>query len=111
MMFKRELLDLVLSGVKTQTRRLHRRVLREGRIYALKRNWIESTGKYIKITRVARQRLRDVSEEEAVKEGFSSIEEFQKVWIRINGSWDPEMEVVVYDFEIAEPPPKQSRLT
>ena len=111
MMFKRELLDLVVSGKKTQTRRLHKRVLREGRIYALKRSWIESTGDYIKITRVTRQRLGEVNEDEAAKEGFSSIEEFQKAWIRINGSWDPEMEVIVYDFELTEPPPKQSRLT
>jgi hypothetical protein len=110
MMFKRDLLDLVLSGVKTQTRRLHKRVLREGRIYTLKRNWSESTGKHIKITRVTHQRLGDVSEEEADKEGFSSIDEFRSAWIRINGSWDPDMVVTVYDFELTEPPPKQSRL-
>ena len=110
MMFKRELLDLVVSGKKTQTRRLHKRVLREGRIYALKRSWIESTGDYIKITRVTRQKLGEVTEEEAEKESFSSIDEFRIAWIRINGSWDPETMVVVYDFELTDPPPKQSRL-
>jgi len=111
MMFKRELLDLVISGKKTQTRRLHRRVLREGRIYALKRSWIESTGDYIKITKVTHQKLGDVSEEEAHKEGFSGLEEFRNAWISINGRWEPEMIVTVYEFELAEPPPKQSRLT
>ena len=111
MMFKRELLDLVISGKKTQTRRLHKRVLKEGRIYALKRSWIKSTGDYIKITKVARQRLGEVTEEEAEKEGFNSLEEFRNAWVRINGSWDPDMEVVVYDFKLTDPPPKQSRLT
>jgi hypothetical protein len=110
MMFKRELLDLVISGKKTQTRRLHKRVLKVGRIYALKRSWIEFTGDYIKIIRVTRQKLSEVNEDEAGKEGFGSIEEFQKAWIRINGSWNPEMEVIVYDFELTDPPPKQSRL-
>jgi hypothetical protein len=110
MMFKKELLDLVVSGRKTQTRRLHKRLLKDGRIYALKRSWIESTGDYIKITRVTHQKLGEVTEEEAGKEGFSSLEEFRNVWIRINGSWDPEMEVVVYDFELTDPPPKQRKL-
>ena len=109
-MFKKDLLNLVVSGRKTQTRRLHKNILREGRIYALKRSWIESTGDYIKITKVTRQKLGDVTEEEAVKEGFSNIDEFRSAWIRINGSWNPEMEVTVYEFELAEPPPKRSRV-
>ena len=111
MMFNKELLDLVLSGRKTQTRRLHRRALKEGRVYALKRSWFKSTGDYVKITGVTRQRLRDVTEEDAWKEGFKSLEEFRAAWIEINGSWEPDTEVVVYDFELAEPPPKQTHLT
>jgi len=110
MMFKKDLLEMVLSGAKTQTRRLHKNVLKVGRIYSVKRNWFNCTGDYIRIVRVYRQKLGDVSEEEAVKEGFSSLEEFQKAWIRINGIWDPEMEVVVYEFELAEPSPKRSRV-
>lgn len=110
MMFKKSLLELVLSGLKTQTRRLHKHTLKKGRTYILKKNWVKNTGEYIKINRVAHQRLGDITEEDAEKEGFSSIEEFRKVWISINGSWDPDTEVVVYDFEITDPPPKQSRL-
>lgn len=110
MMFKKDLLELVLSGLKTQTRRLHKHTLKEGRIYSLKRTWIKTTGKYIKITRVSHQKLGDITEDEAEKEGFSSIEEFRKAWIRINGSWVPDMEVVVYDFELTDAPPRQSRL-
>jgi len=109
-MFKKDLLDLVLSGRKTQTRRRHKNPLKEGRIYAVKRNWLEATGEYIRITKVYPQKLGDVSEEEAIKEGFSGLDKFREAWIRINGNWDPEMEVTVYEFELAEPPPKQSRL-
>ena len=109
-MFKRDLLEKVLSGLKTQTRRLHTKTLRKGKIYALKKNWIENTGKYIKITKVYPQKLSDITQEEAKKEGFSSLDKFREAWIRINGSWDPEMIVTVYEFELAEPPPKQSRI-
>jgi len=110
MMFKRELLDLVISGRKTQTRRRHKNLLKEKQKYVVKRNLYKNTEYYIQIKKVYPQKLGDVSEEEARKEGFSGLNEFRDAWIRINGSWDPEMDVVVYEFELKEPPPKQSRL-
>lgn len=110
MMFKKDFLEMVLSGRKTQTRRRRKRTLRKGRIYAVKKNWIETTGEYIRITKVYPQKLSDVSEEEARKEGFSGLDKFRDAWIRINGSWDPDMVVTVYEFELADSPPKQSKL-
>jgi len=59
---------------------------------------------------VIRQKLGDFTPEEAGKEGFSGLDKFREAWIRINGSWDTEMVITVYEFELAEPPPKQSRL-
>jgi hypothetical protein len=110
MMFKKALLEMVLSGRKTQTRRLHKNLLKEKQKYVVKRNWYNNTEYYIQIKKVYPQKLGDVSEEEAIKEGFSGLDKFREAWIRINGNWDPEMEVTVYEFELAEPPPKQSRL-
>ena len=110
MMFKKDLIDLVVSGRKTQTRRLHKNPLKEKQKYVIKRNWYNNTEHYIQIKKVYPQKLGDVSEEEARKEGFSGLDEFRDAWIRINGSWDPDMVVTVYEFELAEPPPKQSRL-
>ena len=110
MMFKKDLLEKVISGLKTQTRRLHKKTLRKGKIYALKKNWLENTGEYIKITKVYHQKLSEITQEEIIKEGFSSLEEFRDAWIRINGSWETETIVKVYEFELAEHPPKQSRL-
>ena len=111
MMFKKDLLEMVLSGRKTQTRRRHKNPLKEKQKYVVKKNWYNNTEYYIRITRVYPQKLGDVSEEEAHKEGFSGLDKFRDAWIRINGSWDPDMVVTVYEFELAEPPPKQSRLT
>jgi hypothetical protein len=110
MMFKKDLLEMVLSGRKTQTRRLHKNLLKEKQKYVVKRNWYKNTEYYIQIKKVYPQKLGDVSEEEAIKEGFSGLDKFREAWIRINGSWNPEMVVTVYEFELAEPPPKQSRL-
>jgi len=110
MMFQRELLDLVISGKKTQTRRLHKHPLKEKQKYVIKRNWYKNTEHYIQIKKVYPQKLSDVTQEEAIKEGFSGLDEFREAWIRINGSWDPEMFVTVYEFELAKPPPKQRRL-
>ena len=111
MMFKKDLLDMVLSGRKTQTRRLHKHALKVGRTYKVNKNYFETTGEYIRITKVFPQKLINITQEEIIKEGFSNLEEFREAWIRINGNWDPNMVVTVYEFELAEPPPKQSRLT
>jgi hypothetical protein len=110
MIFKKDLLEMVISGAKTQTRRRHKNLLKEKQKYVVKRNWYENTEYYIQIKKVYPQKLSDVSEEEAHKEGFSSLDEFRDAWIRINGSWDLDEVVTVYEFELAEPPPKQSRL-
>jgi hypothetical protein len=108
MMFNKDLLEMVLSGRKTQTRRRHKQPLKEKQKYVVKRNWYKNTEQYIQIKKVYPQKLGDVSEEEATKEGFSGLDKFRDAWIRINGSWDPEMEVTVYEFELAEPPPERS---
>jgi hypothetical protein len=110
MMFNKDLLEMVLSGRKTQTRRRHKHPLKEKQKYVVKRNWYKNTEQYIQIKKVYPQKLGDVTQEEARKEGFSGLDEFREAWIRINGSWDPDMVVTVYEFELAKPPPKQRRL-
>jgi len=37
-------------------------------------------------------------------EGGYTVAEFKEVWRRINGSWDPNEVVVVYDFKVVETP-------
>jgi hypothetical protein len=101
-LFKTHLLALVLQGRKTQTRRTSRYELTVGRIYTVKTNLYGQPQGYIKITQKYRQRLGDVSEPEAKAEGFNSIEEFQKAWKAINGSWNPEQIVTAYEFELVE---------
>ena len=99
-LFKRPLLFLVLKRRKTQTRRIHKRELKQGRIYPITDRWFSKPKGYIKIIRKYRQRLADITLEEIQKEGFNTLEEFKAAWIKINGSWNPEQTVIVYEFEL-----------
>lgn len=95
--FKRSFIPLILSGHKTQTRRIEGRY-RPGEIYR-----VNSTEIWILITCRYRQRLGDISPEEARREGFSSIEEFRRAWKKIFGSWNPDMQVWAYEFKVISP--------
>ena len=99
-LFKRHLLRLVLQRRKPQTRRTSRYELTAGRVYPIKDNYCGQPRGYIKITQKFKQRLGDISEPEARAEGFNSIEEFQRAWKAIYGSWNPEQVVIAYEFEL-----------
>jgi hypothetical protein len=101
-LFKRHLLQLVLQGRKTQTRRIHRYELTPGRIYPVKASYCEWPRGHIRITQKWKQRLGDISEPEARAEGFTSIEDFQRAWAAIYGSWNPDLVVVAYQFELVQ---------
>ena len=104
MIFSEEHIQLILEGKKTQTRRRHVRVLKVGRIYRIQTNWYEWTDIRILITRAFQQRLGDITEEDAKKEGGYTVEEFRRVWEQINGVYDPEEIVTVYEFRLYHPP-------
>jgi len=103
MIFQKEHIRLILEGKKTQTRRRHVRVLKLGRVYRIQRSWYEWTDIRIVITRAFQQRLGDITEEDAEKEGGYAIEEFRKTWEKINGNWDSAEVVWVYEFKVYQP--------
>ena len=103
--FKRSFLPLILEGRKTQTRRIEGRY-RPGEIYRVNRTEV-----WILITRKYQQRLGEISLEEARKEGFSSPEEFRQAWIKIFGSWNPDLQVWAYEFRLISPRYLQSVYT
>ena len=100
--FKRRLLQLVLQGLKIQTRRTHKHEWKIGKTYAIRDQWFSNPQGYITITRRFKQRLAEISHVDARKEGFSSLEAFQKAWTEIYGAWDPEQLVTVYEFKTAK---------
>ena len=102
MIFKKEHITLILEGKKTQTRRRHRHILKEGKVYDIKTDYYHRTGDKIQITAVRRQRLGDMTPNEAQAEGGYTLEEFKEVWRRISGDWDPDEVVVVYEFRLSQ---------
>ena len=91
MLFQKEHVDLIISGRKTQTRRIwKRRMAKPGAIHKCK------TARYskdyfarIEILEVYKERFGNVSEDDAKAEGYLSKHEFTNAFFRINGiSWE-----------------------
>jgi hypothetical protein len=102
MIFREEHMELILRGMKTVTRRRHKYPRKAGKVYRTKKDWYHYRDVWILITRVYRQRLVDVTEDDAQKEGGYTLEEFKKLWERINGGWDPDEVVWVYEFKVVD---------
>jgi len=104
MLFKRHHIKKILQGRKTQTRRTSRRKYKIGRYYAIRDHWFGKPQGHIIITRCFEQKLGEISLEDVKKEGFNSLEEFQKAWVNIYGEWNLEQMVTVYEFVYVEKP-------
>lgn len=100
--FKRKYLEAVTSGRKTQTRRTHKGEWKIGRRYSIRARWFDKPEAKILVTRKFKQRLGDITQEDALKEGFNTIQEFREAWTEINGSWNPDQIVTVYEFTLQE---------
>lgn len=102
MLFHQKHIQSILSGIKTATRRDWKTPHAiEGGTYKCKTKMIS---KYhfakIKATQIYKQKLKDMTEEDAKKEGGYTLEEFKKIWVEIYYKWDPEWEVTVIEFEL-----------
>ncbi len=116
MIFKQ--VDEILSGKKTQTRRLvkgNESIVGDVVLSGLRDKWVK-TRTYaiqphrtapgiithrIKITSLHCERLHEISEADAIAEGVANVDEYTKLWEEINGkkSWDKNPLVWVIEFE------------
>jgi hypothetical protein len=113
--------DLVLSGRKTQTRRvikpneaavrtrdneiqsiLHNNRTKwvVGKIYAVQPARAQTQVAQIKITGLSSESVGRISNEDALAEGFDSPEAFFEVWKRMHGEDSLELQVWVVTFEL-----------
>ena len=99
MLFKEKHIKKIVRGEKTMTRRTHKLTLKVGKIYSIRSRYFEKSKEYIKITRKFQQRLGDITLEDIRKEGYETLEGFKCAWIEINGKWNPDQLVWVYEFE------------
>lgn len=112
MIFKPELAAKVLTGRKTQTRRVvsgnprspwaeERCMYQEGRVYAVQPGRGKTAIGRIRVLEVRQTTLGSLTHEEAVAEGFASIYDFKGAWREINGVWWPKTVVWALTFEVA----------
>jgi len=102
MLFKKYHIEMIKSGLKTETRRnWKKQMVKENRIYPVQIKMFEpkTLCPLIKVNYVFRQRLGDMSEIEAYKEGGYTLQEFKKIFSDINGYWDDNLNVYVIGFE------------
>jgi hypothetical protein len=103
MLYRKDSREKILAGKKTQTRRRQpKRMLKVGKIYRIKEDWYTWTHSQIRITRRFKQRLGDITQKEIQKEGYDKLEDFKEAWEEINGNWDPNEVVVVYEFKFVK---------
>ncbi|NPV80716.1 MAG: ASCH domain-containing protein [Firmicutes bacterium] len=99
-LFKPEHVEPILAGRKTQTRRVGKKRWNVGSIHQARLNYYAKPFARIKILAVRQERLGDISEEDARREGYGSVEEYRKVFERIYGRWVPDEMVWAIDFEV-----------
>ena len=97
---------MLACGDKTETRRNSKRwQMKIGSIYAahdaskgLFQKKMDALV-FLRCLDIYEERLGDMSEKDACEEGQYTLEEFQELWIEINGEWNPDKVVTVYVVE------------
>jgi uncharacterized protein YhfF len=118
MIFREELARAIVKGDKTATRRqvsgnprspwalpmpgLERSEWSypEGKVFTVNPGRGAHRVAECRVTRRYMQRLGDMSEASARKEGFDSLTDFIAAWTKINGSYDVHERVHVVEFEL-----------
>jgi len=100
MLFKPYLVEPILRGTKSETRRLWKRCLvKVGRTYRAKTNFRnDSAFATIMITYIRKEKLGSIDSNGVRKEGCQSLKDFKLIWMDIHGSWQPDIEVFVIGF-------------
>ncbi len=104
MIFRPDLVEKILAGEKTETRRWldpNRECrYRAGRSYAVQPGRGRRAVGRIRIKEVYPSTLWHVDEDVARREGFGSREAFEKYWRGLHGWWNPGVWVWVIRFEL-----------
>lgn len=93
----------IRKGLKTQTMRRHKKPFKKGDLAVLKRNFFEPWHPItvVRISDSYRQLLGDAADEDARREGYSSLVDFKADWPRVTRTpWNPNMEVSIYRLEL-----------
>ena len=108
MLFKRHLIEKILSGEKTRTIRRTGKY-KVGKIYSV----LDRPGGRVwaKVLIVGKKpkKLGELTTEDVIPDGFRTLADFREEWINIYGSFSPDEIVWLYDFLVVEPRPPGPR--
>lgn len=102
MLFKPEHVEMIKNETKTATRRNWKKpMVKVGGIYKVKTRMI--TKDYhclIRVKKIYKEMLCCMTDQDAVKEGYSNLVKFARIWEKINKKLDPNQIVTVVEFEL-----------
>ena len=112
MIFRPELVEKILAGEKTETRRPVKVGETECRykvdkIYAVQPGRNDAGVAKIKVLAVEREILAQITDEGAKREGFDHRVPFLRYWGGLYGGVDMEQKVWVIRFELVDPPKRR----
>ncbi len=100
LLWKKAYLPQILSGTKTATRRKTRPMVKVGRTYRIRSGFFDSLEEMIHVDRLYTQRLGEMTEGDAAREGAESLAAFRDEWETLSGAWKPEEVVWVVEFHL-----------
>ncbi len=98
LLFKKPMILQIHDGTKTATRRPNKPMVKEGGIYRLKTELFKSHPDSIQVDRLYQQPLGEMTDADAQMEGYSTLQEFQDVWVSLFKTYDPAQTVWVVEF-------------
>jgi hypothetical protein len=101
MLFKPYHLPMIRKGLKTETRRnWKRKMAKVNGVYSIQTKMFQnrSDSELLKVNYIFKQKLGDMTEDQANKEGGYTLNEFKKKFENINGFWSNELEVYAIGF-------------
>jgi hypothetical protein len=103
-LFKEYFMHLIAKGLKTQTRRLHKRARAKiGAVHQCRTKLFGEPFAYIKILRVWQEKLEDISQEDVYAEGLDMTpEEFIEGFMEIQPKALPDTMLWCYEFKVVK---------
>jgi len=97
-LFKKSYVNKIINGEKTATRRPKRPTVKPEGEYSIRVSFYTHLPDRFRVVKRFQQRLGDMSHDDALKEGFESLDEFREEWRSIYGRYDPDQVVWVVEF-------------
>lgn len=104
-LFKSFHVPLILTRQKTETRRVwsHGCRVKVGSVHQAKTSlFAKEYFAELRILKVWKQRLGEMTSQNAKAEGYRTVAEYKKIWEEINGSWNDGQEVWAVRFKILD---------